>query len=134
MFETHYKSHSVRVAVAAFLGGLALAAAASLPNLQSPDLAGVPPAIQQTARDIAAELASHCPLASAGDTGAYNTCRKGLFGPSALRSHLPSFLLWGRQSKTVNATLRQTHLTQFAPDIWTSMYAGLRACSASKEL
>lgn len=126
MFKTNYKSHSVRVAVAVLLGGLELAAAAtSPPNLQAPDPAGVPPAIQQMARDIAAELASHCPLASAGDTGAYNTCRKGLFGPSALRSHLPSFLLWGRQSKTANATLRQTNLTQFAPDIWTSMYAPL---------
>lgn len=129
MFERLHISHGIRIAVVALLGGLGLAAAAAtLSNLQTPqtpDLAGVSPAIQQTARDIAAELATHCPLASAGDTGAYNTCRKGLFGPSALRSHLPGFLLWGRQSKTANATLRQTNLTQFAPDIWTSMYAPL---------
>jgi hypothetical protein len=85
----------------------------------------VPQAVQQAARDIANELATHCPVAPAGDTAAYNACRKALFGPSALRSHLPDYLLWGRQSKAPNATLRTTNLTQFAPDVWTSMYAPL---------
>jgi len=85
----------------------------------------VPQAVQQAARDIATELATHCPVAPAGDTAAYNACRKALFGPSTLRSHLPEYLLWGRQSKAPNATLRTTNLTQFAPDVWTSMYASL---------
>lgn len=85
----------------------------------------VPPEVRQAARDIATELATHCPVAPAGDTAAYNACRKALFGPSTLRSHLPEFLLWGRQSKAPNATLRTTHLTQFAPDVWTNMYAPL---------
>ncbi|HEY3049840.1 MAG TPA: hypothetical protein VGJ72_20545 [Polaromonas sp.] len=126
MFKTDRKPHYRRAAAVALLGGLGLAAAAATPpNLQSPEPVGVPPAIQQTARDIAAELAAHCPLAAAGDTEAYNTCRKRLFGPSTLRSHLQGFLIWGRQSKAANATLRQTNLTQFAPDIWTSMYAPL---------
>lgn len=85
----------------------------------------VPPAIEQAAREISAELARHCPVAAAGDTAAYNACRRGLFGPSALRAQLPPFLLWGRQSTVAGATLRQTNLTQFAPDVWTSTYAPL---------
>jgi hypothetical protein len=85
----------------------------------------VPAPMEQAAREIAAELATHCPLSAPGDTGAYNACRRGLFGPGALRSKLPDFLLWGRQSANPGATLRQTHLTQFAPDVWTNMYAPL---------
>lgn len=119
-------SHRLRTTVAALTAGLGLAAAAGpQPNLQVQEVVVPPPAIQQAAREIAAELATHCPPAPAGDTSAYNTCRQALFGPSALRSYLPSFLLWGRQNKNPDATLRQTNLTQFAPDVWTSMYAPL---------
>ena len=100
----------------------ALALTAMVPAARAQD---VPQAVQQAARDIANELATHCPVAPAGDTAAYNACRKALYGPSALRSHLPDYLLWGRQSKAPNATLRTTHLTQFAPDVWTNMYAPL---------
>ena len=109
-----------RFAAAATIGLLALAGLA-----QAQPAAPVPPAIEQAAREIAGELARHCPIAPAGDTAAYNACRRGLFGPSVLRSHLPDFLLWGRQSKAEGATLRQTNLTQFAPDVWTNMYAPL---------
>lgn len=85
----------------------------------------LPAEIVRTASDIAAELSTNCPLVAAGDVAAYNACRAALFGPSALRSQLPPFVLWGRQNKAPNATLRQTNLTQFAPDVWTSMYAPL---------
>lgn len=91
----------------------------------APDMAAVPASIRLAAQEIAAELAGLCPLAPAGDTAAYNACRQGLFGDSALRSHLPPVLIWGRQSKAPGATLRQTSLTQFAPDVWTSLYAPL---------
>ena len=101
-----------------------LALACLTPAANAQDMQ-VPAAIQQTAREIATELSTHCPLAAAGDTTAYNACRRALFGPSALRAHLPAYLLWGRQSKAPNATLRQTNLTQFAPDVWTNMYAPL---------
>ncbi len=111
------RARRVAAAVAVALAGLATTA-------QAQEVA-VPAAIQQAAGEIARELASHCPLAAAGDTTAYDACRKALFGPSALRAQLPDFLLWGRQSKSANATLRQTNLTQFAPDVWTSMYAPL---------
>jgi hypothetical protein len=94
-------------------------------SAQAQPAAPVPPAIEQAAREIATELARQCPVAPAGDTPAYNACRRALFGPSALRSHLPDILLWGRQNKTAGATLRQTNLTQFAPDVWTNIYAPL---------
>jgi len=113
--RTIKKMRSVAAVIGLALTGLAA---------QAQEVA-VPTAIQQAAREIAGELATHCPLAPAGDTSAYNACRKALFGPSALRAHLPDFLLWGRQSKNANATLRQTNLTQFAPDVWTNMYAPL---------
>jgi hypothetical protein len=109
-----------RFAAAATIGLLALAGLA-----QAQTAAPVPPAIEKAAREIATELARDCPVAAAGDTPAYNACRRALFGPSALRSHLPDILLWGRQSKAAGATLRQTNLTQFAPDVWTNMYAPL---------
>src|SRR5687767_4034870 len=96
----------VRGVAAAICMALAGPSAAS----QAQEVA-VPAAIQQAARQIASELATYCPLAPAGDTAAYNACRKALYGPSALRAHLPDFLLWGRQSKNANATLRQTNLT-----------------------
>jgi hypothetical protein len=115
-------ARALRVALAA-CGFVALPAAASNPGLASPT--AVPPAVQQLARDIAAELAAACPLAPASDVGAYNSCRQALFADSALRSYLPKVLLWGRQSKTPGATIRQTNLTQFAPDTWTSLYAPL---------
>jgi hypothetical protein len=117
------RSNPRRVRVAA-LAAMALLALGGIARAQQP-AAPVPPAIEQAARDIAAELARYCPIAPAGDTDAYNACRRGLFGPSALRSHLPPFVLWGRESKAPGATLRQTNLTQFAPDVWTSMYASL---------
>jgi hypothetical protein len=105
---------------------LALAAApvwASTASLQ--DNPPVPAVIQQMARDIAGELAENCPLAPANDTAAYNDCRKALYGESKLRSNLPPVLLWGRQSKKPGATLRTTNLTQFAPEVWTHLYAAL---------
>ncbi|MDB5871897.1 MAG: hypothetical protein JWQ07_1339 [Ramlibacter sp.] len=113
---------AVRWAARAACAAMALAGLAAPAQAQE---APVPAAVQQAAREIATELATHCPLAPAGDTAAYNACRKALFGPSALRAHLPEILLWGRQSKTPNATLRQTNLTQFAPDVWTNMYVPL---------
>lgn len=85
----------------------------------------VPPAVQAMAAAIAADLAARCPLAEASDAAAFESCRAGLYGNSALRAHLPTIVLWGRQSSNVNATLRQTNLTQFVPDVWTHLYAPL---------
>lgn len=93
--------------------------------VQAQQATPVPPAIEQAARAIASELAQHCPVAGAGDTAAYNECRRGLYGSTTLRARLPAFLLWGRESKAAGATIRTTNLTQFAPDVWANMYAPL---------
>ncbi|MEO7547034.1 MAG: hypothetical protein ABIT82_01325, partial [Ramlibacter sp.] len=77
---------------------------ATAASVVAPEAPAVPPAIQQVAEAVAAELAANCPLATAGDTGAYNSCRQALFGPSVLRSHLPAFIIWGRQGKNANTT------------------------------
>jgi len=102
----------------------ALAAALVLPARAQQDLP-VPAAIQEMAKTIAAELAARCPLADAGDVAAFDRCRAALYGNSALRARLPAVLLWGRQNPNPKVTLRQTHLTQFAPDTWTHLYAPL---------
>lgn len=85
----------------------------------------VPLPIQNMARAIAGELAARCPQADAADIAAFDSCRAALYGNSTLRAHLPAVLLWGRQNPNPKVTLRQTHLTQFAPDTWTHLYAPL---------
>ncbi|MDB5858723.1 MAG: hypothetical protein JWQ76_2412 [Ramlibacter sp.] len=100
-----------------------LAAGPARPQAQAP--VAVPPAIDALAARIAGELAQHCPLADANDAAAFDSCLAALHGDSTLRSRLPPVMLWGRQSTNPQATLRQTNLTQFAPDVWTGMYAPL---------
>ncbi|MDB5931213.1 MAG: hypothetical protein JWR60_2920 [Polaromonas sp.] len=119
--------HDLRVCGRGWLNAasLALAAAGLSGSALAQDAPQPSALVRQAAVGIAAELGKACPLAPAGDIAAYTACRQALFGPSTLRSHLPKFLLWGRQSKAPNATIRQTNLTQFAPDVWTSMYAPL---------
>lgn len=112
----------VHASVAALVAAAAAAAIANTPSAQD---VPVPAAIHQMAKEIATELAEQCPLAAANDNAAYNACRKALYADSALRSNLPAVLLWGRQSKKPNATLRTTNLTQFAPEVWTHLYAPL---------
>ncbi|HSV83939.1 MAG TPA: hypothetical protein VLK85_32475 [Ramlibacter sp.] len=104
------------------LASLASAAAWSVPAQQPTP---VPPAVQAMAQAIAGELAARCPLADPGDVTAFSNCRAALFGDSALRASLPPVLLWGRQNPDPKVTLRQTNLTQFAPDTWTHLYAPL---------
>ena len=82
-----------------------------------------PPAIQQAASEIAAELAARCPLAGRR-RGRLRACRAALFGPSALRSHLPTSCCGAARTRS-RRTLRQTHLTQFSPDTWTHLYGPL---------
>jgi hypothetical protein len=81
--------------------------------------------VQRSAAALAAELAAGCPLAPAADTAAYNACRKALFQDnSVLRQKLPDFVLWGRQ-RDPKLSLKESHLTQFAPDVFSNMYLPL---------
>jgi hypothetical protein len=86
------------------------------------------PAVQArvagVAKALAAELSSLCPVADPGSSAAFETCRQGLYGDSELRRVLPDFVLWGRQ-RDPKLELKKTKLTQFSPDVFSSMYVPL---------
>ena len=81
--------------------------------------------IEQLAAGIAQELARVCPAAQPGDQAAFDRCRKALFQDSQLKHSLAPIVLWGRVHNDPNASLKQTTLTQFAPDVLTGMYIPL---------
>lgn len=76
------------------------------------------------AATIAKELAVACPFADPADERALKTCKEKLYGDSALRSNLTSFVLWGR-IRNPATTLKDSHLTQFGPNVFTSSYVPL---------
>jgi hypothetical protein len=80
--------------------------------------------VERAAAALAAELAQACPLAESSSEAALAACRAALYGDSQLRRHLKKFALWGRQAQAGRA-LKDTHLTQFAPDVLTGMYIPL---------
>ncbi|MDB5966205.1 MAG: hypothetical protein JWQ72_2705 [Polaromonas sp.] len=79
--------------------------------------------VETLAGQIAAELRAACPLTDPASQAAFDRCRQALFGPSQLRKNLLPVLLWGRQAKDAATPLKETNLTQFAPDVWTGLYA-----------
>ncbi|HWH47666.1 MAG TPA: hypothetical protein VN664_07695, partial [Burkholderiales bacterium] len=79
-----------------------------------PDLADQ---IGRMASEVAGELQQVCPPASPSDQAAFDRCRRSLFGDSALRRSLAPRLLWGRRNQDAGAALKNTNLTQFAPDV-----------------
>lgn len=80
--------------------------------------------IDASVRGIVEELQRACPLADAGDRSAAARCRHALFGDSRFREILSPFVLWGRQRDPAMA-LKETPLTQFAPDVLAGMYVPL---------
>jgi hypothetical protein len=87
-----------------------------------PDLADQ---IAQMASEVALELQQVCPPASPSDQAAFDRCRRSLFGDSALRRSLAPRLLWGRRNQDAGAALKDTKLTQFAPDVIAGLYLSL---------
>ena len=83
------------------------------------------PRIEATVRDLARELSAICPLADPGNQTALETCRRALFTSSLLRQSLADILLWGRPSPKQGESLKNTRLTQFAPEAWVGLYAPL---------
>ncbi len=90
-------------------------------------MAAPPPAtlqaVETLAGQIASELKAACPISDPANQAAFDRCRQALFGKSQLRQNLPPVLLWGRQAKDPATPLKETNLTQFAPDVWTGLYA-----------
>jgi hypothetical protein len=87
-----------------------------------PDRAGE---IELMASEVALELQRVCPPASPSDQAAFDRCRASLFGDSALRRNLAPRLLWGRRNQDAAAALKDTNLTQFAPDVIAGLYLSL---------
>jgi len=79
------------------------------------------PRIETTVRQLAQELSAVCPLADPADQMALEACRRALFTGSLLRRSLDNILLWGRPKP--GESLKNTTLTQFAPEVWTGLYA-----------
>ena len=104
--------------LAAVLGAAAGAARAGEP-------VELPPQVERLAADLASELARHCPAAQPGDQVAFERCRRGLFQDSLLKRSFTPVALWGRQAKEAATPLKDTTLTQFAPDVLTGMYLPL---------
>src|SRR5437764_5946638 len=107
-------------------GGLLLAALlgadAAVIDDDLPDLAEQ---IAQVASEVAIDLQRVCPPASPSDQAAFDRCRRSLFGDSALRRNLAPRLLWGRRNQDAAAALKDTNLTQFAPDVIAGLYLSL---------
>ncbi len=101
----------------AFIAAGALAAEDDLPDLGEE--------VERMAAEVALELQRVCPPASPADQAAFDRCRRSLFGDSALRRNLAPRLLWGRRNQNQAATLKDTNLTQFAPDVFAGLYLSL---------
>ena len=91
-------------------------------------------AVEATTRLLVQELAAVCPLADPGDQQAFNACRQALFRGSRLRASLADILLWGRPHPRQGERLKDTTLTQFAPEVWTGLYAPLFMFDGARRL
>src|SRR5882672_12160849 len=107
----------------AFLLSVAFFAAGA--SAADDDLPDADEQVEGMASEVALELQHVCPPASPADQGAFDRCRRSLFGDSALRRSLAPRLLWGRRNQDAGAALKDTNLTQFAPDVLAGLYLSL---------
>src|SRR5437868_11467158 len=104
---------------------LAVALAATAAAERGDDLPDLGEPIALMASEVALELQRVCPPVSPSDQAAFDRCRQSLFGDSALRRNLAPRLLWGRRNQDPAVALKDTNLTQFAPDMIAGMYLSL---------
>jgi hypothetical protein len=64
-------------------------------------------------------------MSEPGDQAAFDRCRHGLNGGSVLKRSLRPIVLWGRLNKNAGTGIKETTLTQFAPDVLAGMYVPL---------
>ena len=107
------------------IAGLLLAALGATVQAADNEPLDLRPQIERFAADLAADLARLCPPAQPGDQAAFDRCRQGLFQDSMLRRDLAPRLLWGRVHKDAGTSLKETTLTQFAPDVLAGLYLPL---------
>ena len=79
-------------------------------------------AVQGLARDIAVELKQACPLSDAASQKAFDACRQVLFKDSLFKRSLAPHVLWGRQASDPTTPLKDSRLTQFAPEVYAGIY------------
>ena len=108
---------------AAFLLAAAFFAAGASPI--DDDLPDLGEQVELMASEVALDLQRVCPPASTSDQAAFDQCRRSLFGDSVLRRSLAPRLLWGRRHQDPGASLKDTNLTQFAPDVIAGLYLSL---------
>jgi hypothetical protein len=80
--------------------------------------------VESLMEEVASELARLCPPAQPGDQAAFDRCRHGLFQDSKFRQALAPHVLWGRRNHDATS-LKETTLTQFAPDVLAGLYVPL---------
>ena len=100
-------------------------AAGGVAALVGDDLPDLGDDVQRIAADVAMELQRVCPPARPDDQAAFDRCRHSLFDDSTLRRNLAPRLLWGRRNQDAGAALKDTNLTQFAPDVLAGLYLSL---------
>src|SRR3954463_12092580 len=89
------------------------------------DLPDLGEQVERMASEVALELQRVCPPAAPSDQAAFDQCRRSLFGDSALRRSLAPRLLWGRRHQDAGTALKDTNLTQFAPEVIAGLYLSL---------
>lgn len=87
--------------------------------------------LQASYGELAKQLGRLCPLAAPEDQAAFDRCRQALYGDFLLRRKLPDILLWGRAR---GQPLKETPLTQFAPDVYAGLYAPLFMFAGTAQL
>jgi hypothetical protein len=118
-------------------GGAFLLGAAFFPagaSTVDDDVPDVAEQVEVMASEVALDLQRVCPPASPSDQIAFDVCRRSLFGDSVLRRSLAPRLLWGRRHQDSGAALKDTNLTQFAPDVIAGMYLPLFMFSGEHSL
>lgn len=81
-------------------------------------------AIERDVAAMAAHLAQLCPKADAASQPAFDACRKGMFTSAQVKGVLSPYTLWGRE-RDANMPLKETSLTQMAPEVLAGMYMPL---------
>ena len=90
-------------------------------------------AVEHFIGTLVRQTATVCPLAHPADQAALDRCRTALYGDSAFRKGLAPVVLWGRPSPD-GRRLRDTNLTQFAPDVLAGLYLPMFMLSGEYEV
>jgi hypothetical protein len=81
--------------------------------------------IEESIGKVAQQLHDKCPVANADNQAAFDSCRQFLFRGSLLMDMMAKpVVIWGRQTNP-DLPLKDTNLTQFAPDVLSGLYIPL---------